>query len=267
MTEPVTPNKGYTIPNTGDLVNAWGPVLNANFSTIDNNVSGNTAVAISTGTTTLSSSQAQNLVIQLSGSLSGACTVQLPQKPSFNIFQNSTTANGNVVTVSTGAVGGATVGLPQLGSFPVWTDGTNCYGVAFNGVLHLQGAGTNNPTLTIDDTASSNGAAIILNGPTGYVSLQGGTSGAGVLASYFNDTTYLFHSDTAGNFYPGANLVVGSGKYVQVAGGGGPIVTGGSGAPTANYPAASLYLRTDGAVGSRVYVSQGSSSWLPIAGV
>lgn len=47
----------------------------------------------------------------------------------------------------------------------------------------------------------------------------------------------------------------------------GPSVTGGNGAPSATKPVGSLYLRTDGAVGGHLYVSQGSGSWLAVAGV
>lgn len=44
-------------------------------------------------------------------------------------------------------------------------------------------------------------------------------------------------------------------------------VSSGIGVPTATLPAGSLYLRTDGASGARVYVSAGSGTWNAIAGV
>jgi hypothetical protein len=47
----------------------------------------------------------------------------------------------------------------------------------------------------------------------------------------------------------------------------GPSITGGSGAPSTTKPIGSLFLRIDGAVGSRLYVSQGAGSWLAVAGV
>lgn len=267
MTEPVTSNKGYTIPNTGDLVNAWGGTLNGNFSLIDSNISANTSVALSSGTVTLSSSQAQNLAIKLSGSLSGACTVQVPQKPSFFLFQNGTTANGYVVTVSTGASGGATVGLPASGTFPIYTDGTNCYGVAFSGQLNLQGPGNNTPTLAVNDSGSGYGAGIQFTGYTGnQVILTGPTAGAGLLALYSGGYgSLLFHIDTAGSAYA-TNLVAGG--YVQI-GGSGAAWSQGNGAPASGTPGGqtvgSLYSNTGGSSGSILYVCTGGGTWKAIA--
>jgi hypothetical protein len=43
--------------------------------------------------------------------------------------------------------------------------------------------------------------------------------------------------------------------------------TTGAGVPTASEPKGSMYSRTDGAVGSTLYVSQGAGSWTPVAGV
>ncbi len=48
---------------------------------------------------------------------------------------------------------------------------------------------------------------------------------------------------------------------------GGPSITAGIGAPTAVMPAASLFLRTDGALGTRLYVSAGGGAWNAVSGV
>lgn len=47
----------------------------------------------------------------------------------------------------------------------------------------------------------------------------------------------------------------------------GPVLLGGNGAPTATLPSGSIWMRTDGGVSNRIYVSQGGGSWLAIAGV
>jgi hypothetical protein len=47
----------------------------------------------------------------------------------------------------------------------------------------------------------------------------------------------------------------------------GQSITAGAGAPTSTKPSGSLYMRTDGGVGTRLYVSQGAGSWLAVAGV
>ena len=60
------------------------------------------------------------------------------------------------------------------------------------------------------------------------------------------------------------NLIVQTLYFGSVAG---PTVTTGIGVPTANSPRASIFLRTDGAPGSTVYVSQGVGVWNAISGV
>jgi hypothetical protein len=47
----------------------------------------------------------------------------------------------------------------------------------------------------------------------------------------------------------------------------GPTIRSGTGAATGTHPSGSLWMRSDGAVGSRLYVSQGGGTWTPVAGV
>jgi hypothetical protein len=47
----------------------------------------------------------------------------------------------------------------------------------------------------------------------------------------------------------------------------GPTIRSGTGAASGTQPSGSLWMRTDGAAGTRLYVSQGAGSWLPVAGV
>jgi hypothetical protein len=47
----------------------------------------------------------------------------------------------------------------------------------------------------------------------------------------------------------------------------GPSVNGGSGAPSGSAVAGSIYMRNDGATGTRLYVSAGGTTWNPVAGV
>jgi hypothetical protein len=44
-------------------------------------------------------------------------------------------------------------------------------------------------------------------------------------------------------------------------------IRAGTGAPSGTHPSGSLWMRSDGAVGSRLYVSQGGGTWTPVAGV
>ena len=52
-----------------------------------------------------------------------------------------------------------------------------------------------------------------------------------------------------------------------ILGAGGPEIITGSGVPASTKPKGSLYLRTGGAVGSTLYVSQGGGTWNAVAGV
>lgn len=126
MAEPTTPNKGLTIPNTGDLANAWGPVLNANFSLLDSFLSATTSVAVSSGSYALSGSSAQVLRIQLTGNLTGAVTIIVPQLPGYFYFHDQTTRNGFTITVTTGSTSGRTQNLPSRLSH-LFSDGADVY--------------------------------------------------------------------------------------------------------------------------------------------
>lgn len=126
MAEPVTTNKGYTIPNTGDLVNTWGPVLNGNFSLLDSLQGSTYSLVVSSGAYTLTSSNAANLRVMVTGILSGNVTITVPQAAAYWYFHDQTTRGGYVITVTTGAAGGRTQNLPsRLGH--LFTDGQNCY--------------------------------------------------------------------------------------------------------------------------------------------
>jgi len=47
----------------------------------------------------------------------------------------------------------------------------------------------------------------------------------------------------------------------------GPTIRSGTGAATGTQPKGSLWLRTDGAAGSTLYVTQGGGTWAAVAGV
>lgn len=82
------------------------------------------------------------------------------------------------------------------------------------------------------------------------------------LKSWFNKLYQLLRgiqSDSKGNI-----IILGS---LSVGGVGAPTVTSGAGAPTSTQPNASIYLRTDGTTGARLYVSAGSGTWNAVAGV
>ena len=126
MADPVTPNKGLTVPATGADPNAWGPIVNANMAAIDAYLGTTTNLSISSGTVVVSNSQAQALRMNLSGTLTGAVTIQIPQKPGYFYFHDQTTRGGFAITVTSGATNSRTQNLPARLSH-IFSDGANCY--------------------------------------------------------------------------------------------------------------------------------------------
>jgi hypothetical protein len=137
-----TPNKGYTYPAHGGAVDAWDTPLNTNFDQIDLNVGGyypitvtstastvtynsSGAIASSTAATvTPPSSLAQNLFYTVSGTLTQAVKLVLPQAGGFYQIRNATSGSFDLTV---GSASGTAVTVSQGGTNMVAADGTNFY--------------------------------------------------------------------------------------------------------------------------------------------
>jgi hypothetical protein len=123
-----TPNRGYTLPATGNDVNTWGPLLNANFSAIDSNISTQFVVNTTGGTTTLTGPQAANLYFPITGALTSNAILVFPFVQSFFFCANNTTG---AFTVNLAAIGNmAFVPIAQGTSGVFWSDGSNVFQIA-----------------------------------------------------------------------------------------------------------------------------------------
>jgi hypothetical protein len=71
--------------------------------------------------------------------------------------------------------------------------------------------------------------------------------------------------DTTGGLTSAGPII--GGTLLRTAGAAGPTWTAGTGAPASTQPNGSLYSRTDGTTGTRLYVSSGGGTWLPVAAV
>ena len=81
MPDPTTPNKGFDLPTTGEYVNAWGPVVNQNFTEIDTALAGTTDISVTgvtAGTYTLTLTQYTPPNIEFTGVLSALLNYQIP---------------------------------------------------------------------------------------------------------------------------------------------------------------------------------------------
>jgi hypothetical protein len=68
----------------------------------------------------------------------------------------------------------------------------------------------------------------------------------------------LINRSTGAITFDAANIAIGSS---------GPTIRSGTGAATGTQPKGSIWMRTDGAAGSTLYVTQGGGVWAPVAGV
>ena len=113
----------------GENNNTWGGKLNTLIEGVDDAIAGTTDIAVSSGTTTLTTvnggeDQSRYRILRLTGSLSANVVVQVPEVSKEYTIWDATTRNGFSITFRLGASGNTTV-IPEL---------TNtAYGISTNG--------------------------------------------------------------------------------------------------------------------------------------
>ena len=80
---------------------------------------------VTTGTYTLTASEAANTLMIIDGTLSGNVTIIVPPVVNLYVVSNQTTAGGNTVTISTGIGGSNTATVPAAGQATLFCDATN----------------------------------------------------------------------------------------------------------------------------------------------
>ena len=136
MTEPTTPNLGFIVPNTGDLVGSWGTAaLNPDYVALDGILGGSLIVPLTNSGVTLglpagtivpSSGpvQSQNALITFTGTITANITITLGMPGRYVFWNKCTPLTYYVQIASSGA--GTTIGLPPGKKCSVFHDGTNC---------------------------------------------------------------------------------------------------------------------------------------------
>lgn len=120
----LTPNLGLTVPEIGgDAGPAFAEEINGDLLIIDSIYGGvNTLNVGGSANVTLTAEQAQNLVQQFTGTLTGNITVFAPAVGAFYAVENATTGQ---FSLSFGCTGGGNVQvIPQGLSTWLWTDGS-----------------------------------------------------------------------------------------------------------------------------------------------
>ena len=136
---------------TGEASNTWGDKTNSNWNLIQQAVAGYQSLALTSTTTTLvmtnaTISNARNMVLELTGTLSGNSTVNLPDGiEKFYVVKDSVTHSGYTLTFKTTSGSGFTTENGK--AYLAYSDGTNMNGVS------LTNLGGTIGTSQIDDNA------------------------------------------------------------------------------------------------------------------
>jgi hypothetical protein len=193
---------------------------------------------------------------------SGAGVYSLPT-PFPSGYQNGTVIDAPAVnSVLVDVQSALTASVAADGQTPITGNWT------FGG-YNLLGIGTLGATNVVATALATSGGASIATTLTataiaaGDISTSNGMSVGNVLLVVAGGAGIVGNSTVDGTFGVTGAATAAS---LQV-GAGGPSWTAGTGAPAATAPIGSLYSRTDGGVGTTLYVSAGAGTWNPVAGV
>lgn len=129
-----TPNKGYPQPVIDGNVNTWGTLLNNGFLLVDANLGGFTQVSCAGSSgVPVTGQQAQNLILQLTGTITANIQVLMPAQGGFWIIDNETTGSFTI-TVVTQALGSTGVVVPSMTQLLLYSDGTNMHSTGLQAV-------------------------------------------------------------------------------------------------------------------------------------
>lgn len=137
MVEPTTVNKALIVPNTGDLVGAWGTsALNPDFVALDGMLGGFAVLSLSSATTIALTApsgsitpgagptQQQNALLKFTGTLSGNAVIQFTL-PGFYIVDNRCTVGASYVQLAPVSGTGTVIGAPPGRKAHIFFDGAN----------------------------------------------------------------------------------------------------------------------------------------------
>ena len=152
---------------------------------------------VTTGSYTLTASEASNTIQIYTGTLTGNVTIEYPPVSNLYVISNQTTAGGNTLTITTGVIGATSVVVPAGDQATVFCDGTDFYSA--NTVI-IGGS-----TFSINDgSAGSPSINFLSETNTGLYRPGAGRFGISVLGSLVADVTATGLAVTgSGNFTTG----------------------------------------------------------------
>jgi hypothetical protein len=214
-------NKGMTLPANGEYIGTWDQPLNGDLTIIDNAFGGITRLAATSGgSTTLTATQYQPLILNVTGAITADVTYIIPAgKGGQWVVQNLTNGGYNVIIrtpvafTGTGSIAGSTLtvtasttGALTVGSYVYGTGvPSNTFITAFgtgsggngnytlNNTVAFSGNGSiSGTTLTIDTTASGQlyvGSVITGTGVTAGTYITAFVTGSGGAGTYTVNTS------------------------------------------------------------------------------
>jgi hypothetical protein len=222
-----TNNKALNLP----LLNSssWNTPLNENFTYIDDALGGYVTLSSTSGTTTLSASQYQPLVLVCSGSLTGNTIYEFPSTIGGQWIVYNNTSGAYTLTFRS-AAGGAVTVIDQNTISTIFSDGTSAIGVQTSGgrmpsqkIRGRKTAGVGN----VEDITSSDAldflgntqGNILYRGASEWGVLAPGTTGypllsKGAAANPAFDKLALSALDTTGTA-SAATILAGDSSYIK----------------------------------------------------
>lgn len=155
-----TPQKNYILMGTGNDIGVWGINLNSNFSIIDNNLGGTLSLNVGGNSNiNVSSSQAEFLIHDLTGALTGNINYNFPNLGGFYAINNQTTGAFTLTATVQGGSSGITI--PQNNTTTIYIDSSVPQVEALSGTNYVFVGGTaTNPVssnaIVIDQTFPPN---------------------------------------------------------------------------------------------------------------
>lgn len=189
-----TPNKAFVEPAINDT--GWGVTLNTLFSAVDTAFGGVTTITgLSSGTTTLTSTQYAPPIMKLSGTLTGNVVIQLPASVGgfWYVYNGCTNTGSNTYTVTFSSAGGGSSIVLQQGYYSeLICDGVN---VTFQSTLPGSASGSNT------QVQYNSGGALAGSSAFTYGLLSSAFTGS-IAAS----SSKLVTTSVTGTIYPGMVL-------------------------------------------------------------
>jgi len=194
MANSTSANLKLTVQATGENSGTWGQITNTNLLILEQAIGGYDAVGVTSGATLTFSngalSNGKNQVLKLTGTISGAVNVVIPDSVEKTYVIENATIGAFTVTVKTTSGTGVTWAATDKGTKMVYSDGTNVVDTAFtdlssditpqlSGILDTNGndiivddAGaieddSNNPYIRFQKTASAVNYIDVTNQATG----------------------------------------------------------------------------------------------------